>query len=54
MFSMEDMDAFNVKALESLDLAELPEGAAEFVEKRRRGEGITHSTVHVKLTPLEK
>jgi DNA invertase Pin-like site-specific DNA recombinase len=53
-FSMEDMDAFMVKALESLDPAELPEGAAEFLEKRRRGEGIPQGTVHVKLTPLEK
>ena len=48
------MDVFTVKGLASLDLAELPEGAAEFVEKRRRSEGIAHSTVHVKLTPLEK
>ena len=51
---MEDMDAFTVKALASLDLAELPVGAAEFLEKRRRGKGISHGTVHVKIIPLEK
>jgi hypothetical protein len=48
------MDAFTVKALESLDPAELPEGAAEFLEQRRRGEGIPHGWVHIKLSPLEK
>jgi DNA invertase Pin-like site-specific DNA recombinase len=53
-FSMEDMDAFTVKALESLDPADLPEGAAEFLEQRRRGEGIPHGWVHVKLAPVEK
>jgi hypothetical protein len=48
------MDAFTVMALESLDPAELPEGAAEFLEKRRRGEGVPHGKVHVKITPLEE
>jgi DNA invertase Pin-like site-specific DNA recombinase len=53
-FPMEDMDALAVMALESLDPAELPEGAAEFLEKRRRGEGVPHGKVHVKVTPLEE
>jgi hypothetical protein len=48
------MDASMVMALESMDPAELPEGAAEWLEKRRRGEGIPHGTVHVKITPLEE
>src|SRR5262249_28779222 len=37
-FSMADMDALTVMALESLDPSELPEGAAEWLEKKRRGE----------------
>jgi hypothetical protein len=53
-FPMEDVDAFTVMALESLDPAELPEGAAEFLEKRRRGEVVPHGKVHDKITPLEE
>ncbi len=52
-FTVEDMDAALAMALEIMDPAELPEGAVEWLEKRR-GEGIPHGTVHVKITPLEK
>jgi hypothetical protein len=36
-FPMEDMDAFTVMMLEKMDPAEMPPGAAEFLERRRRG-----------------
>ena len=53
-FSMEDMDAFTVMALESLDPAELPPDAAEFLEKQHRGEDPSPAgRVHVKITPIQ-
>ena len=52
--SMADKDALTLMALESLDPADLPEGAAEWLEKRRRGEEPPPAgRIHVKITPLE-
>jgi hypothetical protein len=50
-FSAEDMDGFTMMMLDGMDPADLPPGAAEFLEKRRGGEKPPpNGTVHVKFT----